>query len=431
MTEERNRHFCLNDDVEIVYGPTRAAIYNLRSGDVYSVDEDGKKVLCDLENLVPVGRLSALDTIHQESIDSFLDKLETNSIGRFNGKPVTRKCNDYSKPPLRKLDVLWMELTDRCNLKCVHCYAGIDGKQADTGAALSQDLWKKVVTDASSISCKRITFIGGEPLLKPELLLALSRLAVKLEGIDSFEVFTNATVFAKKVLDELISIGTCVASSVYSMAPAVHERISQSEGSFKKTMRTLDYLASKGVPLRIAVIAMRENQDDVENTVAALRERYPDAEVDYDVVRPMGRGCSTSVYPTRKFMDGIRDESDFSRVDRETFWVRHHGHSCLWGKLVVGCSGKVRPCIMDNETQLGDVHEQSLLEIVESENARRIWGHRKESIEECSACEFRYACVDCLPRTRQLTGSIYNKPRECMYDPLTGKWKQRKGGSPT
>ena len=126
-----------------------------------------------------------------------------------------------------------------------------------------------------------------------------------------------------------------------------------------------------------------------------------------------------------------RDESDFSRVDRDTFRIRHHGHSCLWGKLVVGSSGKVRPCIMDNETQLGDVQEQSLLEILESENARKIWGHRKESIEECSVCEFRYACIDCLPRTRQLTGSIYKKPRECLYDPLIGKWKKSKGGSPT
>ena len=424
MTIPRKRHFCLNEEVEIVYGPKRAAIYDLRSGDVFSVDEDGKGILHDLEKLVPVDKLGALDAIQRDSVDSFLNRMEANSIGSFKSNPASRKCIDCSKPPRRKLDVLWIELTDRCNLRCLHCYAGDNGKEIDAGRDLSQDQWRKVVTEASGISCKRLIFIGGEPLLRPDLLLNLSKLAVELEGIGSIEVFTNATIFSKKDLDELVSIGACFATSVYSMSPAVHERITKGTGSFKKTMRMLDYLASRGVPLRIAVIAMRQNQDDVENAVSTLQRRYPDAEVDYDVVRPMGRGCATSIYPSQKFIDGIRDESDFARVDEEAFRIRHHGHSCLWGKLVVGCDGRVRPCIMDNETHLGNVNERPLSEILESEAARRVWGHKKDFIRECSVCEFKYACIDCLPRTGQLTGSIYNKPKECMYDPLTGTWKQ-------
>ena len=424
----KQRYFNFSDGVEIVYGPRRAAIYNLSTGEVFSVDDNGASILHDLEAFIPIDKLCILETIHGDSVEEFLLGLYDNAIGSFAVEPHKPKRENYSNPPPRTLDVLWLELTNRCNLSCIHCYADCGREGNETKETLSLSLWRKIIMDASKLSCKRLTFIGGEPFLESGTLLSLSRLASELEGIGFVEIFTNGTLFRESLLNELISTGAGFALSIYSQDSSIHDTVTQSVGSFEKTMKTLDFLASRRVPLRIAVIALRENEEHVEDTVASLRQAYPMAEVSYDVVRPFGRGCSTGVSPKRQFRGDIRIKPDFPKVHREAFWRRHHGHSCLWGKLVISSNGTVRPCVMDRTTSLGDVHEQSLSEIIESENTRGVWDLKKDSIPTCSTCEFKYACIDCRPQTQLLTGNAYAKPPECLYDPTTGAWGKLKGG---
>jgi hypothetical protein len=48
-------------------------------------------------------------------------------------------------------------------------------------------------------------------------------------------------------------------------------------------------------------------------------------------------------------------------------------------------------------------------------------------------CEYRYACFDCRAITKNLTGSFYEKPPYCIYNPYTGvreweKWIEKEGG---
>ena len=49
----------------------------------------------------------------------------------------------------------------------------------------------------------------------------------------------------------------------------------------------------------------------------------------------------------------------------------------------------------------------------------------KDKIEECSECEYRYACFDCRPNS--LSRKISEKPWYCTYNPLTGNWEDIDG----
>ena len=69
---------------------------------------------------------------------------------------------------IRGLEFLWLELTGRCNLECLHCYAD-SGPQRPAYESMQLEDWKGVLREASELGCKSVQFIGGEPALYPNL----------------------------------------------------------------------------------------------------------------------------------------------------------------------------------------------------------------------------------------------------------------------
>src|SRR5437879_2287861 len=63
---------------------------------------------------------------------------------------------------------LWLELTNLCNLQCVHCYAESSPFRANDDL-LTADDYKNVLATAAQLGCKQVQFIGGEPTLNRHL----------------------------------------------------------------------------------------------------------------------------------------------------------------------------------------------------------------------------------------------------------------------
>lgn len=62
---------------------------------------------------------------------------------------------------------MWLEITGKCQLECVHCYAdsGPDG----TAGSMTTNDWYRVIDEAASMGIRMVQFIGGEPTLHPDL----------------------------------------------------------------------------------------------------------------------------------------------------------------------------------------------------------------------------------------------------------------------
>lgn len=74
-----------------------------------------------------------------------------------------------------KKPVVILNLTKRCNLRCVHCYAGADGPAAAN--ELSTDEWLRVIDELAAFGSPVALFSGGEPLMHPDIV-RLARHAV-------------------------------------------------------------------------------------------------------------------------------------------------------------------------------------------------------------------------------------------------------------
>lgn len=101
------------------------------------------------------------------------------------------------KPPLlSRLDV---ELTERCNNNCIHCYINLPANNLSVQKKeLTTEELKSMLKEAAFLGCITVCFTGGEPLLRKDFeeLYIFARKS----GLKVF-ILTNATLITKRLAE--------------------------------------------------------------------------------------------------------------------------------------------------------------------------------------------------------------------------------------
>ncbi|KAF0110334.1 MAG: molybdenum cofactor biosynthesis protein [Chloroflexi bacterium] len=91
----------------------------------------------------------------------------------------------------RSITYLRISLTDRCNLRCAYCMPLSVGQWLPREDLLTADEIIRVAEAAASLGVSKIRFTGGEPLVRPDILEIVTRIA-KIDGIQDVSLTTNA-----------------------------------------------------------------------------------------------------------------------------------------------------------------------------------------------------------------------------------------------
>jgi MoaA/NifB/PqqE/SkfB family radical SAM enzyme len=127
-----------------------------------------------------------------------------------------------------KVHLLYLEVTHRCNLKCVACYTGAGLEKPDS---LTLDEQKSVVNQANRMGAKVVSLSGsGEPLLYKHLFALIDHISQL--GMVTV-VFTNGTTLNRETADFLISRKVVVYFKLYSLNPTVFDRMVGKKGAYK------------------------------------------------------------------------------------------------------------------------------------------------------------------------------------------------------
>ena len=110
--------------------------------------------------------------------------------GRHSGKLPSHLLQFSSD---KKPVVVW-NVTRRCNLKCVHCYA--HARDEEFPDELSTSEGKAVLDDLAAFGCPVVLFSGGEPLVRPDLV-ELAEYAVG-KGMRAV-ISTNGTLINSRI----------------------------------------------------------------------------------------------------------------------------------------------------------------------------------------------------------------------------------------
>ncbi len=69
----------------------------------------------------------------------------------------------------------------------------------------------------------------------------------------------------------------------------------------------------------------------------------------------------------------------------------------------------------------GHIAKDNILDILKNKDFQKVATIRKDDIEICQDCEFRYICMDCRAYTLDENNG-FSKPKKCNYDPYQNKW---------
>lgn len=270
-------------------------------------------------------------------------------------------------------DTFFLELTGTCNERCVHCYAE-SGPRVTT--ALDRATCEAAVDAAAAIGFRRIQFTGGDPLLCPFLPELVERAAERKIAVR--EVYTNGLLLRDALLDRLAPHRPCFAFSFYSHRPEVHDAVTRTPGSQRRTVAAIRRALGRGLEVRAAVVVMEQNAGDVAATVELL-ESLGVAEIGVAGSRPVGRGrlYEGSWESGRHGREGVHRGSD----------ARGRGSLCVtW-------DGRVVPCIFNRSDLLGRLPQERLADV-----ARRPRRPRATALDGgalLERCRRSLQCVGC------------------------------------
>lgn len=412
--QNNNEFFKLNHGVFFVDGTRRAALYDTTRGNVYSLNQEAAQMIIKGE----------------DNNQDFWQRLVSMGLALIRQNLEAESATPELEIPKPNLQFVWLEVTDQCNERCLHCYGGFSPeKKGKVDKPLTHNEWKNVIQSLLRNGCNQIQFIGGEPFkyhgeTRTQTVLDLTEFA-KGKGIDFIEIFTNGTLISKETVKRIKDLGVQIALSIYSSEPAIHDNITQTPGSFRKTLQAINMLKEADIPIRAPVVVMKQNEDTIEQTLEMIQKlglniRTP------DVVRPTGRAQETNIMPNIRTLlkFGLITKPNFS-TDPVSFRRNHLYNTCLTGKIAVTTNGRVTPCIFSRNETLGNVRDQELEEILQSQTVKETWELTKDKVLVCKDCEYRYACFDCRPlAVNSNYGKNYSNapdPR-CTYNPYSGEW---------
>ena len=174
--------------------------------------------------------------------------------------------------PNPKLPHLDIELTERCNNNCVHCYINQpENKTAIRTRELTTDQWKKILDQAAKLGALTVRFTGGEPLIRSDfadIYEYTRRLGIKVM------LFTNARLVTPGLvkLFKKIPPGKKIEVSVYGLHPGSYDSVAQSKGSFFEFQEGIDRLLQNNIPFVVKSVYLPQNRAELGEFVDWTRK---------------------------------------------------------------------------------------------------------------------------------------------------------------
>src|SRR5580704_11753032 len=144
-----------------------------------------------------------------------------------------------------------LDLTYRCNERCIHCYLDHD----DHGEMTTAEI-KDLLDQMAAAGVFYLTISGGEILMRRDFFEILEHARARTFCI---KLKTNGVLIRKKEAARLRELGVeSVQISVYSHRPEVHDAITKMPGSFRQSIAAVRLLRDEGLPVTMANVLMTQ-----------------------------------------------------------------------------------------------------------------------------------------------------------------------------
>ncbi|MDD3268208.1 MAG: radical SAM protein [Syntrophomonadaceae bacterium] len=341
--------------------------------------------------------------------------------------------------------VVW-NVTNRCNLRCKHCYIEAEDRQYKD--ELSTDEAKAMIEDLAAMKAPVLLFSGGEPIIRKDIY-ELGALAAA-RGLRPV-ISSNGTLIDDEVAQKIKKAGFQYVGISIDGAPATHDEFRNHQGAFNEAINGIRACLRNGVKTGIRFTVNKYNQADLPVIFDIIeREGIPRfcmyhlvyagrgaemANMDTTSAEKRGilelvsrktlelhrKGVEVEILTTDNHADGIYllnyiRQNEPERAGEIVQLLEMHGGCSAGTKFAnIDPQGNVHPCQFWQDYSAGNIREKPFSQIWTSDDELLVKLREKEKhvTGKCGACDYKSLCSGCRIRARAVYGDIWAEDPAC------------------
>lgn len=326
------------------------------------------------------------------------------SLTKGSEKSTQEFFDEYfkNKPQLTNLHI---EITSKCNERCVHCYIPHENKLCN----IEPDLFYNILEQCKKMNVLHLTLSGGEPMMHNNFIDFLKKCN---EYNFSVNVLSNLTLLNKTIIEEmkrnrLLSVQV----SLYSMDANIHDTITQMKGSFEKTKNAILKLRENDIPLQISCPIIKQNMNCYNDVINWGKAHNINVASDYVIIArynhttqnlsnrlPMNdvkKVINQRIINEPKYLELMEKEAEKKKNMNPDDFVCSICHS----SICIADNGNVFPCAGWQDYVVGNVNETSLNDIWNNSiKVQYLRNLRRRDFPKCIQCPENDFCTMCMVR---------------------------------
>lgn len=325
-------------------------------------------------------------------------------------------------------------LTERCNLKCIHCYQDERFSKKELTFNQSEKIIEAILNALKIWKRKgRINFTGGEPLIKKKLLLQLIKCIKGKDPNIPIGILTNGTLLTTSVVKKLKEEGVSfVQVSLDGATEKVHDSI-RGIRSFRKAVEGIRKLVKAKFTTAIMFTLHKRNMHEIPELIN-LALNLGVTRLGVERIVPIGYGKNLKnemltpeelhqvfLYLAKRRRELRKKKQKLDIWTYRPLWylLRKEvkdfgiGGGCSAGLngLTIMPNGDVMPCRRLNLV-IGNILKDNLFEIWYS--SPLLWDLReRKKIAGCGSCPNLPNCGGCRAVAYGATGNYLAKDPQC------------------
>lgn len=340
----------INDSVVVINNKfeSRIFVYDRLQRIEYEINEDCFNIIYDIKNSD-----YEIEYLYKMYGKNFIDQLFKLNILT---QTIQKNINNVKKLTTYNNVRIFVELTNKCNLKCKHCYGGF---ACTNNTNLDIDLIKKMIDEASANGVYQFDITGGEPTLYPYLEELMDY--VYNAGM-LMRIFTNLTTYTEKFKNLILKYGVKdIVTSLDSCIKEDHEEFRGQKGCFDKTLNAIQDLKKEDISISLNTMIGNHNKNNIEELIVFINNLKLKSVL--DVIVPEGRATELnedikeSAHVIKKIY-----EMNSNKIDKEAISI-----SCGVGNrfIYVKSNGSIYLCpsLIKEEYKLGNIENFNTMEI--------------------------------------------------------------------
>lgn len=303
-------------------------------------------------------------------------------------------------------------VTDRCNLRCKHCYISAGEKNTE----MDFDLARKIIDEVYEVAGERGSFslMGGETMLYPKLLDTIKY--IKSKGMMCTITTNGYMVIDDDIAGRLVDAELDVVSISVDGPPEFHEFIRNKNGIHEVVINSIEILKSHGIKMNVSVPVFKDTINFLDY-LQKLSERF-NVPLRFSRFVEVGRGKNLADNMLDK--NGYKKLFDFciknNHMLQDPFFHIFKGQnrigcSCGINVLYIITDGTVWPC-WRMQLPLGNVKNQTLHEILQNPVIDD-YQNRDKLTGSCGVCQYKYMCGGCRAVPYVLYGNYHGEDPQC------------------